>query len=382
MTLSACGQSPQETTLARSGEAPGTSTTSFDPGGAGSPPSSASADPSTSTVPTTGATAPEPASPGTTGPPGTSLTSAPSPPAGSSPLAITEVATGLDTVWSMAWDPEGQLWFTERSGRLTRLGDPAQSVAGVVESGEGGLMGLEIDASGARYVMYTSDSDNRVVRLADDGGQDVLVEGIAKADIHNGGRIRLGPDGALYVSAGDAGRPEVAAGGSSLNGKVLRVDRGGGGATVFSRGHRNVQGLCFDAGGRLLATEHGPDRGDEINVVRAGQDGGWPTTVGNGIRNYTPTIAPAGCVVYNAGLIPQWRGSLLFVTLKERDLRRLTFGPDGSVTGEEVLYDGAFGRLRDVSVGPDGAVYLATSNRDGRGSPGSNDDRILRLAPR
>ena len=129
------------------------------------------------------------------------------------------------------------------------------------------------------------------------------------------------------------------------------------------------------------ATEHGPDRGDEVNELRRGFNGGWPGTTGNGIRNWTPTIAPAGCAVYQADLIPAWEGSMLFVTLKERDLRRLTFNADGSVAGEEVLFDGRFGRLRDVVVGPDGAVYLATSNQDGRGVPVPGDDRILRLAP-
>jgi glucose/arabinose dehydrogenase len=150
---------------------------------------------------------------------------------------------------------------------------------------------------------------------------------------------------------------------------------------VLSSGHRNAQGLCFEPGGRFLSTEHGPDEGDEINVLTDGSDGGWPAATGNGIWNYTPTIAPAGCVVYTAGLIPEWRGSMLFVTLKGSSLRRLTFAADGSVAAEEVLLEGRFGRLRDVAVGPDGAVYVATSNRDGRGDPRGGDDRILRIAP-
>lgn len=294
---------------------------------------------------------------------------------------VTEVARDLRTVWALSWDPSGGLWYTQRGGRLTRLGDRPQAVAGVEESGEAGLMGLEIDSRGRRFVMYTGALDNRVVRLEADGSQRVLVSGIAKAAIHDGGRIRFGPDGMLYVATGDAGQPPRAQDGGSLNGKVLRVDPEGGGATVFSRGHRNVQGLCFAPDGRLLATEHGPDRGDEINVLTSGFNGGWPDDVGNGIKNYTPTIAPAGCEVYAAALIPAWRASMLFVTLKGRSLHRLTFRPDASVASDEVLLEGVFGRLRDVRTGPDGAVYLATSNRDGRGNPGSNDDRILRIAP-
>lgn len=294
---------------------------------------------------------------------------------------VTEVARDLDTVWALAWDPAGSLWYTERGGRLTRLGELPRSVAGVEESGEAGLMGLEIDGRGRRFVMYTGATDNRIVRLEADGSQRVLVSGIAKAAIHDGGRLRFGADGMLYAGTGDAGQPPRAQDPDNLSGKVLRVDPERGNATVFSRGHRNVQGLCPAPDGRLLATEHGPDRGDEINVLTRGFDGGWPDAVGNGIRNYTPSIAPGGCDVYSADLIRAWKASMLFVTLKGRSLHRLGFRADGSVASDEVLLEGVFGRLRDVRTGPDGAVYLATSNRDGRGSPGSGDDRILRITP-
>lgn len=295
-------------------------------------------------------------------------------------VEVTEIATGLDTPWSLAWDRQGRLWFTERPGRLIRLGGESRTIAGVVESGEAGLMGLEFDARDRAYVMYTAADENRVVRLDQDGSQTVLVDGIAASSIHDGGRLRFGPNGLLYASTGDAGDGELAQDESSLNGKILEIDPATGDARVFSSGHRNAQGLCFEPGGRFLATEHGPDRGDEINVLTEGSNGGWPETTGNGIHNYTPTIAPAGCVVYSADLIPQWRGSLLFVTLKDESLRRLTFASDGSVADEEILYRGEFGRLRDIAVGPDGAVYLATSNQDGRGTPGERDDRILRIA--
>ena len=296
------------------------------------------------------------------------------------PLAVTVVARNLDTVWSLAWDPGGTLWYTERSGRLGRVGGPPRRVEGVSEAGEAGLMGLEIDRQGRMFLMYSSANDNRVVRLEPDGSQQVLVDGIARSTIHDGGRLRFGPDGQLYASTGDAAEPDLAADDGSRNGKVLRVDPESGREAVFSKGHRNVQGLCFAPDGRLFATEHGPTGRDEVNILREGFDGGWPETAGNGIRNYTPSVAPAGCTVYSADLIPQWKGSLLFVTLRGQSLRRLTVS-GGTVTGEEVLYDGEYGRLRDVAVGPDGAVYLATSNRDGRGSPADEDDRILRIAP-
>jgi glucose/arabinose dehydrogenase len=297
-------------------------------------------------------------------------------------LQVTEVAGGLDVPWSLAWDPSGALWFTQRSGKLTKLGGASRDVAGVVPDGEGGLTGLEIDRRGRMFVMYTAAQDNRIVRLEPDGSQKVLVSGIAKASIHDGGRLRFGPDGTLYASAGDAGKMDLAPNPAALNGKVLKVDPDNGGATVFSKGHRNPEGLCFEPGGRFLETEHGPTGNDEVNVLTQGFDGGWPATSGNGIRNYSPSVAPAGCAVYSADLIPQWKGSMLFGTLRGEGLRRLTFAADGSVASEEVLYEHTYGRIRDVAVGPDGAVYFTTSNRDGRGTLKAGDDHIYRIGPK
>lgn len=297
-------------------------------------------------------------------------------------LATSDVVTGLDTPWSMAFDRDGKLWFTERPGRVRRQGDEPQNVDGVVEQGESGLHGIAFDRAGRRYLYFTSADDNRVVRFdTPDARPTVIVSGLRKAQLHDGGRLAVGPDGALYVGTGDATQTELPQDDRSLNGKVLRVDAATGQVSMFSKGHRNVQGLCFAASGRFLSTEHGPDKGDEVNELKQGFNGGWPGTTGNGIKNWTPTIAPAGCAVYDADLIPGWKGSLLFVTLKGKDLRRLTFNADGSVAGEEILFDNAFGRLRDVVVAPDGSVYLATSNKDGRGDPLAGDDRIIRIAP-
>jgi glucose/arabinose dehydrogenase len=301
--------------------------------------------------------------------------------AGPVELEVTEVATGLEIPWALAWDPQGALWFTQRTGALTRLDGPSRQIAGVSPIGEGGLMGLEIDRQGRMFVMYTGAQDNRVVRLEPDGSQRVLVSGIARAAVHDGGRLRFGPDGVLYASTGDAAQPNLSPNPSSLNGKVLKVDPNNGGATVFSRGHRNPEGLCFEPGGRFLSTEHGPNGNDEINVLTEGFEGGWPGTSGNGIRNYSPAVAPAGCTVYSADLIPQWKGSMLFGTLRGEGLRRITFAADGSVADEEVLYEDRYGRIRDVAVGPDGAVYFTTSNQDGRGTVRPGDDRILRIGP-
>ncbi|MDQ4068947.1 MAG: PQQ-dependent sugar dehydrogenase [Actinomycetota bacterium] len=326
---------------------------------------------------------PEPGADTTTTGEATTTSAGTSPPTTRGPveLAVTEVARGLEVPWSLAWDRSGALWFTQRTGALTRLNGPSRQITGVAPAGEGGLMGLEIDRQDRMFVMYTGAQDNRIVRLEPDGSQTVLVSGIARASIHNGGRLRFAPDGTLYASTGDAAQPALAANPSSLSGKVLRVDPNNGGATVFSRGLRNPQGLCFAPDGRFLSTEHGPTGNDEVNVLTEGFDGGWPGTSGNGIRNYSPSVAPAGCTVYSADLIPQWKGSMLFGTLRGEALRRLTFAPDGSVADEEVLYEDRYGRIRDVRVGPDGAVYFTTSNQDGRGNPRPGDDKILKIAP-
>ena len=305
------------------------------------------------------------------------------------------VATDLDTVWAIAFDPEGHMHFTEREGVITERDPEALSsgsggarggflstqLTGVVESGEAGLMGLAIDERGRRFVMYTAARENRIVRLDEEGKQTVLVDGIAAGAVHDGGRLKFGPDGMLYASTGDAGNPESARR-EGLNGRVLRIDPESGAHEVFTTGHRNPQGLCFTEVGKLFSTEHGPSGGDEINVLEEGGDYGWPETTATGLVNYTPSVAPSGCAVYEADLIPQWKGDLLFGTLRDQSLRVLDLDAEqASVEGQERLYKGEFGRIRDVVVGPDGAVYLATSNLDGRGEPRDGDDRIVRVEP-
>lgn len=239
---------------------------------------------------------------------------------------------------------------------------------------------------------------------------EVIFDDLPGSSIHNGSRLAIGPDRKLYVTTGDAANTSLPQNRSSPAGKVLRLELDGRpaagnpfGNATWSFGHRNPQGMVFLPDGTLLLTEHGPADNDEINRVEAGRNYGWPTVhgkcdgdAGGGeqafcqannvvepLANWTPTIAPAGAAYYNASLIPGWRGSLLFVALKGAALYRMPMSDDGrSITGEEVLLSGDYGRMRAVLVAPDGVVYLGTSNRDGRGSPRSGDDRILGVRPR
>ncbi len=240
------------------------------------------------------------------------------------------------------------------------------------------------------------------------GPPQTLIDGIPGARNHDGSRLAFGQDGFLYVTTGDAGSARSAQDMNSLAGKILRVSVDGRpapgnpfGNSIWTSGHRNPQGLVFQPGtGRLYAIEHGPATDDEVNVIVGGGNYGWPAVAGfcdqsderaycaahavvEPVEAWTPTVGTSGADFYGANAIPGWRGSLLVTSLRGAALWRIQLSPDGrrSVRSERLL-QGQLGRLRDVLVGSDGAVYLATSNRDGRGSPGPDDDRIVRLVAR
>jgi aldose sugar dehydrogenase len=342
-------------------------------------------------------------------------------------LKVENLVTGLDTPWDLAWGPDGQIWVTERGGRISRVNisngqrTTAGQVPSVEESGESGLMGIAFhpDFATQPYVyvahsyLASGSVRNRLVRLRWDGqalaAPEVLLSNVPGGGIHDGARLGIGPDKLLYMTTGDASSADLAQDRSSLAGKVLRLTLTGQPApgnpfnsAIYSYGHRNPQGLVFHpTTGALYVTEHGPSDNDEVNLITASRNFGWPTVHGacdddvgaerafcqsnnvvEPLATWTPTIAPAGADVYASDLIPQWKGSLLFASLKGAALYRLTLSADGQrVTAKEILFAGQFGRLRDVLVGLDGVVYLATSNRDGRGSPSSDDDRIIRVKP-
>ena len=352
-----------------------------------------------------------------------STTSGPSPES----LRITTLASGLDTPWDLAWGPDGHIWVTERRGVISRVDTTTGQIAragqiGVIEQSESGLMGIafhpEFDTRPFVYLAHSYSTGgsirNRLVRMRYDGtvldGLEILLDNIPGARNHDGSRLAVGPDSLLYMTTGDAQNPALSQDLNILAGKVLRLTLNGRpapdnpfGTAIYSYGHRNPQGLVFHpVTGLLYSTEHGPRDNDEVNRIQIGRNYGWPSVRGfcdndvlageqtfceaNNIAEplmaWTPTIAPAGADIYNADLIPAWKGSLMFTTLKGSALVRLTLSEDGSrILAQEVLYQNRFGRLRDVLVGPRGEVYLATSNRDGRGRPAPDDDRILRIQP-
>lgn len=346
---------------------------------------------------------------------------------GGGTAGVRTVVDGLDAPWDVAFLPSGDALISERdSGRILRLppGGTTPSVLmtlpGVVHRGESGLLGLAVSPTFATdryvYAYYTSAQDNRIVRFHVTGGgtgagagtgggtgtgrgapprvdaPTPILTGLADGVIHNGGRIRFGPDGMLYAGVGDTGDRSLAQNRERLNGKILRMRPDGTvppdnpfpGSLVYSLGHRNVQGLAWDAGGRLWAAEFGQDRFDEINLIVAGGNYGWPVVEGTGdteggrFRNPLVTwttaqaspsgIAIRGSTLYVAALRGQrlWEVQLAGATVRGK--------PQAVLTGTA-----AMGRLRAAVDAPDGSVWIITNNTDGRGQPRAGDDRILAL---
>ena len=304
-------------------------------------------------------------------------------------MRVEVVAEGLEVPWEIAWLPDGRALITERPGRIRTLDGDLVAEVPVSALGEGGLLGLALDPDFERrafvYLYFTTADgmqlerwrfeDDRLTREAG------LIDGVIEAGpIHDSGRIAFGPDGALYVATGDAGDEQLAQEPDSLNGKFLRLREYRGGPTrpeIVSLGHRNPQGFDWEPGtDRLISTEHGSTGFDEINEIEEGNNYGWPEVTGPDhggftapLRVYEESVAPSGATF--------WEGDFWFATLRGEALRRLSLD-EGS---EEVLLANEYGRLRTVRVGPDGALYVLTSNRDGRGSPAASDDRVLRLSP-
>jgi len=330
------------------------------------------------------------------------------------------VASGLTVPWDIEFVPDGRMFVTERVGRVRvishghLLSRPWLKLRVAKASfAEAGLMGMAVDPAFAAnhkiylcYSYYRTEQGligNRVVVYRDHNGygvdRKVLLDAIPGALFHDGCRLAFGPDGKLYISTGDGRLKDQAQRLTSLAGKILRLDPGGKvpadnpfpNSPVWSLGHRNPQGLAFQPRtGRLFETEHGSDGLNELNLIRRGGNYGWPKFNGESDDpKFVPPILvhnspPAGATFVSSDRYPDWKGNLLFAGLGLRQLVRvvLSDGAAPKVVKIERLLTGRFGRIRDVAQGPDGYLYIATSNTDGRGSPAPTDDRIIRLVPR
>jgi len=361
----------------------------------------------------------------TTPPPsGASPSPTPSPRAGAAVVENVQlIAGGLVAPWAMDLAPDGRLFVTERPGRvrIIQLGqggglraDPWATLPVAQRPGtEKGLLGIALDPSFAQngfvYLYYSyaasGGTRNRVVRMRDQGGrgteETVLLDGIPGSDSHDGGRLRFGPDGKLYVTTGDAENGANAQSTATPAGKTLRINKDGGipadnpfaGSPVWSLGHRNVEGIAWHPDtGALYATEHGPSNlfpdccHDEVNLIVAGANYGWPTVrgiAGDG-RFRDPLVESGGVETWapsGATFLTRpgpLRGSFVFGTLRGQHLHRIVFAPDGkTVAYQEKLLTNQYGRLRDVFEIGSGELLVLTSNRDGRGSPAADDDRVL-----
>lgn len=313
--------------------------------------------------------------------------------------AATDIATGLDVPWGIAFLPDGTALIAERgSGAINRLSAPGRidqvgTVDGVVARSEGGLLGLAT-AGATVFAYFTSGQDNRVVRMQFSDGalteQAPILTGIPASAIHNGGRIAFGPDGKLYVATGEAADPALAQDRSSLGGKILRINPDGSippdnpdpASPIWSYGHRNIQGLAWDPAGRMWATEYGANRLDELNLIQPGGNYGWPMAEGRaGIEGLTDPMVQWPVDEASPSGLAYFGGALWAAALRGERLFRIPVGADGVLGEPEALFVGQFGRLRTVVAAPDGTLWFTTSNRDGRGSPRDGDDRILEYRP-
>jgi glucose/arabinose dehydrogenase len=322
-------------------------------------------------------------------------------------VQVQEITSNLEVPWGIAFLPDGSAVVAERdSGRILHVAADGGVIAESArlpssyggEDGEGGLLGLAVsptfDSDRFIYAYYTTAEDNRVVRFRFDAPerQEIILAGIASGTYHNGGRMAFGPDGLLYIATGDAGDDDAAQDPANLNGKILRVTPSGQPAPgnpnpqspVYSLGHRNVQGLAFDAAGRLYATEFGQNALDEINLIEPGGNYGWPDIEGDGDTDggrYTNPLvtwrvreaSPSGAAIL---------GNVLYVAaLRGERIWSVPLDGNGGVGQPVVLLGSTYGRIRTVVAAPDGALWASTSNRDGRGDVREGDDRILRIVP-
>ena len=343
-------------------------------------------------------------------------------PDGTVPINVDVVAEGLEVPWGIAWLPGGDALVTERPGRIRLLRNGALQPApvatvNIASSSEGGLLGIAAHPDFASnrqfYVYVTNDvqgaTRNHVERwtLSEDHAtatfERVIFGDIPASKYHDGGRIRFGPDGMLYVGTGDAREPDNAQSLDTPSGKLLRLTPEGEvpsdnpfpGKPAFLLGIRNLQGFDWKDRDTLYLADHGPSgellrRGhDEVSVVHKGDNLGWPTIysceAAEGLvtpsLTWDEAVPPGGAAIYTGTAIPEWKGSLLIGSLGAKHLHRVVFSQENprQVAQHEVYLRNAWGRLRETIMGPDGHLYVTTSNCDGRGDCTARKDVILRI---
>lgn len=338
-----------------------------------------------------------------------------------------DIATGLQVPWGLEEDSSGKIWFTERPGRISRL-DPVTGTRKVVlrltdvySTGETGLLDMALHPDFPRvpqvFTVYTYQSGGaireRLVRLDWEAARDTLLradtllEGVRGVSTHVGSRLLFLSDLTLLMSSGDFQNQPIAQDPRAVEGKILRMTTAGTapadnplpGSLVWTTGHRNVQGLAMGPAGRVFYSEHGPNNDDEFGVVHKGRNYGWPTVHGfcddvvedafcldsnvvEPLSAYTPTLAVAGIEWYGHDAFPTLKGRVLMTSLKAGHLRALrTHATKDSLLSDSILVNNRWGRLRDVLVLANGNIVVAVSNRDGRGTAGSVDDRLIELSP-
>lgn len=347
-------------------------------------------------------------------------------PQATSDFRVETVVENVEVPWSIVFTSKDRMLFTERAGRVRLFEngqlrrEPMIVLDDVRARSEAGLMGMCLHPDYATnkfvYLAYTSTSENgnvRVVRFRDNGTRlvepSVIISRIPAAQNHAGCRIRFGPDKKLYITTGDALDMNIAQRLDSLGGKILRINDDGtvpsdnpfvnqpnARPEIWSYGHRNPQGIDWQPGTNLLfSTEHGPSGfegkgggGDEVNIVERGKNYGWPIIHHNMTRDgmvsplleYTPAEAPASGTFYRGELLAKYKNNFFFGCLVGNGIIRVELDGRRVVSQEKILKE--LGRIREVVEGPDGAIYFSTSNRDGRGNPARNDDRIMRIVPR
>lgn len=342
-----------------------------------------------------GATPATPAPASASAPPSSSMKSGQDPthqPLRGEPAVVVD---GLEAPWSIVFRERTALVSERDSGRILELTDDGDTreigvVPGVVHGGEGGLLGLALQGKRHLYAYSTGEGGNRVQRFEligkpgalSLGKGTTLLQGIPAGANHNGGRLEFGPDGMLYVTTGDGGQGAYAQDPDNLAGKILRMTPDGkvpgdnpfDGSYVYSLGHRNPQGLAWADDGTLYASEFGQNTWDELNVITAGANYGWPRAEGIASRDgYTDPVqqwdpseaSPSGMVLAD--------GTIFLANLRGASLRTVALA-DTSTSTEN--YVGEYGRLRDVAIAPTGDLWFLTNNTDGRGSPGPEDDMI------